>query len=172
MARLVRLLTFVLLLDSLTGCAPLTLLDSFTPHDTYRSVPNLAYGYDPRQRLDLYLPPTPLPGHPVLLFFYGGSWQRGERAEYRFVGEALASHGILTAVADYRLYPQVRYPAFLQDSALALHWLRGHAADYGGNPQRLYLAGHSAGAYNALMLALDPRWRGEVGDSGPETSCV
>ncbi len=99
---------------------------------------------------------------PIVVFFYGGSWSSGRRQDYRFVGEALASRGIVTLVADYRLSPQVRYPVFVQDSALALRWASDQAASLGASPQRLYAVGHSAGAYNAAMLALDPRWLGAV----------
>lgn len=120
----------------------------------------VAYGPLPRQRLDIYRPTSAAPGGgwPVVVFFHGGSWNRGERADYRFVGDALASRGILTLIADYRLYPAVRHPAFLSDCAQALAYGLEHAAALGGNPRRVFVAGHSAGAYNAAMLALDARW--------------
>ena len=122
--------------------------------------PGVAYGPLPRQRLDIYRPTTPAPpgGWPVAVFFPGGSWNRGERADYRFVGDALASRGVLTLVVDYRLYPEVRYPTFLADSAAAVAFGIDHAQRLGGNPRRVFVVGHSAGAYNAAMLALDPRW--------------
>jgi len=136
-----------------------------TPQHTHQRVDGLAYGNHTRQRLDLYLPmgDAPAAGWPVLLFFYGGSWQSGHRSEYRFLGEALAARGILTAVADYRLHPEVRYDGVLQDSAAALAWLRRETAQWRGDPHRLHAAGHSAGAFNAAMLALDARWLGEHG---------
>jgi len=126
---------------------------------------DLAYGPDPRQRLDVYVPrgAGPRSAAPVAVFFYGGSWNRGDRADYRFVGQALAARGIIAVVADYRVYPQVRYPDFLRDGALAVAWARREIAAYGGDPGRLFVAGHSAGAYNAAMIALDPRWLGEAG---------
>jgi len=139
------------------------------PEDTHRRVPDLAYGEHPRQQLDLYLPVAQAGPAPVVVFFYGGSWQGGAREQYRFVGEALAARGIVTVVADYRLYPEVRYPDFLHDSAAAVGWVRREIATWGGDPQRLVLAGHSAGAYNAAMLALDPRWLADAG-LRPETS--
>ena len=122
--------------------------------------PDVAYGTLPRQRLDIYRPSTEAPpgGWPVVVFFHGGSWNRGERADYRFLGDALASRGVLTLIADYRLYPEVRYPDFLADCAQALGYGLEHAAELGGNPKRVFVAGHSAGAYNAAMLALDPSW--------------
>jgi acetyl esterase/lipase len=148
----------------LSGCSWGSALASATPADA-REIGGLAYGDDPRQRLDLHVPAGASAGapRPVVLFFYGGSWNRGDRRDYRFVGRALASRGFVVAVADYRVYPQVRFPAFLQDGALAVAWLRREVAAHGGDPARLFVMGHSAGAYNAAMIALDPRWLGEVG---------
>jgi acetyl esterase/lipase len=97
---------------------------------------------------------------PVIVFFYGGSWSSGDKGGYGFVGRALAAQGFLVAVPDYRLVPQVRFPGFVEDGAAAVKWVRANAARYGGDPDRLVLAGHSAGAYNAAMLALDPQWLG------------
>jgi acetyl esterase/lipase len=99
----------------------------------------------------------------VVVFFYGGGWDQGEKRDYRFVGQTLAEQGFVAVVPDYRVYPAVRYPAFLQDSALAVRWARDHAAENGGDPERVFLMGHSAGAYNAVMLAVDRRWLGAVG---------
>jgi acetyl esterase/lipase len=141
-------------------------------------VRDLAYGSDPRQKLDLYVPDKLSGPAPVLLFFYGGSWTGGSKARYFAFGQAFASKGIITAVADYRLYPQVRYPAFVEDGAHALAWLHTHAGKYGGDTGRLFLAGHSAGAYIAVMLAADRRYltaagldpasvRGVIGIAGP-----
>jgi len=146
------------MLAALAACSPLKLVDRVTPSDSYRLTAGVAYGPDPRQMLDIYQPLKPLPDHPVVVFFYGGTWNSGSRQQYRFVGEALASQGIVAVVADYRLYPQVRYPAFLEDNAAAVAWAYRHLGEYGGNPQRFFLMGHSSGAYNAAMLALDPRW--------------
>ncbi|MBN9203402.1 alpha/beta hydrolase [Methylibium petroleiphilum] len=144
----------------LTACAPTRVLNALADSDTYTLKADLPYGPDPRQRLDIYAPTRAATsaGHPVALFFYGGSWNNGERADYRFVGEALASRGVLTLIADYRLYPQVSYPDFLRDCAAALAWTLGETRGLGGDAGRVFVMGHSAGAYNAAMLALDPRW--------------
>ena len=157
-------------LASLTACAPTTALNVLAPANTHTTVVDVAYGTLPRQKLDVYRPRAAAPagGWPVVVFFYGGSWNSGERAQYEFVGEALASRGILTLLADYRLYPEVRFPAFLEDSALALAYGLKQAAAMGGNPKRVFAMGHSAGAYNAAMLALDARWLGAVGHSPGE----
>ena len=158
----------------LTACSALDVLNATVPSDTYRNFANLPYGEHPRQRLDVYMPSQLLAdralaagGAPLVVFFYGGSWSSGDRADYRFVGEALASQGVAVVVADYRLSPEVRYPVFLQDSALATRWAFDNAQKYGANPTRIFVMGHSAGAYNAAMLALDKRWLSGV-DSSPD----
>ena len=140
--------------------SPVATLNALILPGRHTLSPDVAYGTLPRQRLDIYRPTAEAPpgGWPVVVFFHGGSWNRGERADYRFLGDALASRGVLTLIADYRLYPAVRYPDFLADCAQALAYGLDHAAALGGNPKRVFVAGHSAGAYNAAMLALDPRW--------------
>ncbi len=121
-----------------------------------RSIP---YGSGPRRTLDVYAPTAAGGGpYPVVLFLYGGSWDSGDKRIYRFVGAALAARGFVVVIPDYRLYPEVRYPDFLLDCAQALLWTRRHADEYGGDGRPPFVAGHSAGAYNAAMLALDPRW--------------
>ena len=124
-------------------------------------VKDAAFGNNPRQRLDVYRPRTIGPAAlPIIIFFYGGSWSSGSKSGYSFVGRALASRGFLVVIPDYRLVPEARFPVFLEDNAMAVRWVRAHGAALGGEPGRLILAGHSAGAYNAAMLALDPRWLG------------
>jgi acetyl esterase/lipase len=104
----------------------------------------------------------------VVVFFYGGNWVSGDRGDYKFMGEALASHGVLTLVADHRLYPEVTYPDFLEDCAKAMAYGFEHAKALGGDPKRIFVMGHSAGGYNAAMLALQPRWLAAVGHSPKE----
>ena len=134
----------------------------------------VAYGPLERQRFDLYRPDAaassvdPGAGVPLVVFVYGGTWNSGERADYRFVGEALAARGFAAMVVDYRLSPAVRYPAFVQDCARAVGHALEHAREFGADPRRVFLFGHSAGAYNVAMLALDPRWLGEVGHAPRE----
>ncbi|NWC91340.1 MULTISPECIES: alpha/beta hydrolase [unclassified Pseudomonas] len=147
----------------LSACSPIKVLNALTPTSTFTKTSAIAYGDDPRQKLDIYRPVTALPDAPVVVFFYGGSWNSGSKDDYGFVGEALASRGIVVVIADYRLYPQVRYPLFLQDGAQAVAWAYQHSAEYGGDPRKLYVMGHSSGAYNAAMLALDPQWLAGVG---------
>ncbi len=169
-SKLPRRSLFAMLPALLTACSAVDVLNATVPSDTYRNFADLPYGDQPRQKLDVYLPTQPLAdkalaagGASMVVFFYGGSWSSGDRADYRFVGEALASRGIVAVVADYRLSPEVRYPVFLQDSALATRWAVDNAQKYGADPSRIFVMGHSAGAYNAAMLALDKRWLGGAG---------
>jgi acetyl esterase/lipase len=135
---------------------------------------DIAYGQSPRQRFDVYVPGNSLDeadkatGSPLVIFIYGGSWNSGTRQDYGFAGEALAAQGFTVMVVDYRLYPDVRYPDFLQDCATAVGYGLEHARELGADPHRVFLYGHSAGAYNVAMLALDPRWLRAVGHSPDE----
>jgi acetyl esterase/lipase len=164
MLQCVKMIVVFTAWAALSACSPLGVVNAFTPLNTYAATQNIAYGAGPRQRLDVYEPrgaDTGLPparGYPVVVFFYGGTWTSGERADYRFVGEALASRGIVAIIADYRLYPQVRYPDFLIDCANAVAWAQREAPRFDGDAKRVYVMGHSSGAYNAAMIALDPRW--------------
>jgi len=147
---------------------------------------DIPYGPDVRQKLDVYVPKAAVDGaapvaasaHPVVIFWYGGSWERGSKSDYRFVGAALADHGYITVLPDYRLYPDVKFPDFLDDAAHAVAWVQQHAQEFGGDPHRIVLMGHSAGAHTAAYLALNheflakrganPDWiAGLVGLSGP-----
>jgi acetyl esterase/lipase len=148
----------------LTACSPFKTLNAFVPDNANRVVAGIAYGTNARQKLDIYKP-AGVTDPPVVVFFYGGSWSSGTRAEYKFVGDALSSRGILTVIADYRVYPQVSYPGFVEDSAQAVAWTLHHVNEYGGDAKRVFVAGHSAGAYNAAMVALDPRWLARFGAS-------
>jgi arylformamidase len=113
---------------------------------------------DPAEhRLDLFRPD----GHtdaPVLLFFHGGVWQRGDKREYGNIGEAFARRGILTAIVNYRLTPSVRHPGHVQDAARAVAWALRHVAEYGGRTDRIFLSGHSAGGHLVTLLLFDPQY--------------
>lgn len=174
-----RFFPAALLLTLLSACSPLKTFNALIPKD--RGVAEvgrgLAFGSEARQRLDLYRPAASKQAArlPVIVFVYGGSWSSGDRSGYGFVGRALAARGFLVAVPDYRLVPQVRFPLFLEDNAAAVRWVVANAVRFGGDPSRVVLVGHSAGAYNVAMLALDPRWlgaerravKGWVGLAGP-----
>jgi acetyl esterase/lipase len=168
--RLFALLTLTMLTFLTAGCSATGALNAVTSSSRYTLNADVAYGTQTRQKLDIYTPKAapPSAGWPVVVFFYGGSWNTGARAQYQFVGEALAARGVVTLVADYRLYPEVRYPDFLSDSAQALAYGLEHAARLGGDPKRVFVMGHSAGGYNAAMLALDARWLAVAGHSPKE----
>jgi acetyl esterase/lipase len=142
----------------LSACSPFPLVNLLVPKSGYSVRRGLSYGADPRQKLDVYVPDGLKQPAPLLLFFYGGGWQSGRRQDYAGFGQAFASKGIITIVADYRLYPQVTFPAFVQDGARALAFVHAHAADWNGDPKRLFVGGHSAGGYIAVMLGSDPRY--------------
>jgi acetyl esterase/lipase len=163
---------------ALAACSPTTVLNAWAPAGTYTATTDVAYGRQPRQKLDIYRPAHAREPAPVIVFYYGGNWNSGDRGDYLFVGESLASRGFIAVLPDYRLYPDVRFPAFLDDAAQAVRWTIDHVAAYGGDPRRVFLMGHSAGAYNAAMLALDPGYlcaagvdprqiRGLIGLAGP-----
>lgn len=135
------------------------------------------YGPHERNVLDVYAP-ADARNAPVVLFVHGGSWQGGDKAGHKFVGESLARAGYVTGVMNYRLAPENRYPTYVQDTAAALKWLRDHAKSFGGNPDDLFVTGHSAGAFNAVEAVDNARWlreagvpisavRGVVGIAGP-----
>lgn len=116
------------------------------------------YAPGERHGIDLYRRANASAGVPVMVFFYGGSWQTGAREDYRFVGRRLAQQGMLVLVADYRTYPATTFPGFVEDGASAVAWARAHAAEWGGDPRCLFVAGHSAGAQIAALLATDKRY--------------
>ena len=154
---------------ALLGCSPAGLLNGVSriagDGGVRHAVRGGAYGADPRQKLDVYVPEKSPAGSrlPVVIFFYGGGWVDGDRGDYAFAGRAFAAQGFVALVADYRLVPQVRFPAFIEDGALAVKWVRDNVALYGGDPARISLAGHSAGAYIAAMLVLDRHYLRDVG---------
>ena len=170
------LLLFALLV--LMACSPLRLLNAIVPSGRWVQERGREYGPEPRQRLDVYGSRERTKPAPIVIFFYGGSWQAGARADYAFVGEALASRGFVAMIADYRVYPPHAFPLFVEDGALAVRWAREHGAEHGGDPGRVFVMGHSAGAHISAMLAADPRYlkgvgvppdaiRGVVGLAGP-----
>lgn len=147
-----------------------------------RQVAAVHYGPDPHQKLEMFVPADadsePHRALPIVVFIHGGAWTSGDPHDYRFMARALAPRGYAIVLAGYRLRKVGRYPAMLEDGAAMLRWVEDHAAALGGDPARVVLMGHSAGAYNAAMLALDRRWlaharlsadavRGVVGLSGP-----
>lgn len=157
----------------LGGCSPAAMLNMTVSKRGYVLQPDIPYGDGPRRRLDLYTPEAPRADGKAVIFFYGGSWDSGKKGDYLFVAQALASRGLTVIVPDYRLYPEVRFPAFVEDGAQATRW----AADRVGTA-KLFVAGHSAGAQIASMLCANTPYlanagidrmklRGLIGLSGP-----
>ena len=149
------------------ACSPLGMLNAVAPRDrgVRRVARDLEYGVDSRQKFDIYAPgaanaASPLP---VLVFFYGGGWDSGSKDLYGWAAQALAAQGFVVAVADYRLVPQVLFPVFVEDAAAAVARVSEVAALYGGDPGRLGVIGHSAGAHLAMMITLDRRYMAAVG---------
>ena len=145
------------------GLSPVAVLDTVSrlrgDKDVRCLARGIAYGDDPRQRLDLWAPRKPGHDHlPVVIFFYGGGWVVGERGEFGYVARSLAQRGFLAVMPDYRLAPHARFPDFIHDGAAALRWVRDNIAQFGGDPDRIAIAGHSAGGHLAALLALDPRY--------------
>lgn len=148
---------------SLAACSPAGVLNATVPsygETVQRDVP---YAPGPRRSLDIYRPARPT--GPLVVFLYGGGWDSGDKADYAFVARPLAARGAVVVVPDYRLTPTASYPAFLQDNAAAVAWALAHAAELGADPSRVFVVGHSAGAYDALMLATDPEWLTAAGTS-------
>ncbi|MGE5367179.1 MAG: alpha/beta hydrolase [Betaproteobacteria bacterium] len=127
-----------------------------------RLTQSIAYAERSRHRLDVCRPRGAVAA-PVIIFFYGGAWQSGYKELYRYVAKALARRGYVAVVPDYRIYPEVCYPDFLDDGALVVRWVKDNIARFGGDPDKLFLKGHSAGAHIAAMLSIDARWLGKVG---------
>ena len=162
----------------LSGCTAvaLTTVNTLMPPFDGVSVRDLAYGDDPRQRLDLYCPVAPDPKLPLVVFIYGGAWQFGERSQYRWAAESLASMGYYTAIPDYRLFPEVQFPTFVYDVEASIPKALRSCRDLRGClSDDVILVAHSSGAHTAAMLAMDPAYFkdqdvniiGWVGLSGP-----
>lgn len=146
------------------ACSPLAALNALGPRDRNagRVARDLPYGEDPRQRFDLYAPRDAAGPLPTVVLFYGGGWDSGSRDHYGWAAQALAAQGFLVALPDYRIVPQVHFPAFIEDAAAATVAVAMAAGDHGGDPDRLGVLGHSAGAHLAMMITLDRRYMAAV----------
>lgn len=169
LSRAIFLLCAVMIIPA---CSPLDLLNATVSHDGYLLTPDVAYGDQPRQRLDIYVPAQARDTADVVLFFYGGRWQSGSKDLYGFVADAFTAQGMITVIADYRLYPAVDWREFINDGHAAFQWVRDNIADYHGNPNRVFVMGHSAGAHIAAMVTMQDntaaqRPCGLIGLAGP-----
>lgn len=144
-----------------TACQSLGLkLANFSNDSSQYSIArDVTYGEQDWHKLDVYTPKAKAETtYPVVVFFYGGSWSSGKKEQYQFVADTLTRKGFVVVIPDYVKYPQAKYPAFVEDAALASRWLKDNVAQYGGNAQRMHLLGHSAGAHTAAMLLSDARF--------------
>ncbi|WP_292360934.1 MULTISPECIES: alpha/beta hydrolase [unclassified Methylophaga] len=150
---------------SFSACAPVTMLNAMVPESGYQHQADIIYGDHERLKLDIYQPvglmDTQNPA--TVVFFYGGGWEAGEKADYKFVAEALTSQGIIVVIPDYRVFPEVLFPVFIEDAAKAVAWTIKHIAEFGGDPDQLFIGGHSAGAHIAAMLSVNPEYLQQVG---------
>jgi acetyl esterase/lipase len=168
---------FLTVVAQLCACSPAEIANSFSPVGHYSRYVAQPYGVrrgNPRQVLDVYVPNegAARAHHPVVIFFYGASWQGGSKDLYQFVGEALTSEGFVVVIPDYRVYPQVRFPAFIEDGAAVVRWTQDNIVGYGGDPTQLVLMGHSAGAQIAAMLGLDEHYLAEAGVASKNVRAV
>ena len=136
------------------------------------------FGESSAQSIAVYRNPARTESLPVIMFVHGGGWHEGSPDDYSFVARTLAPEGYIVVLPGYRLYPEAKFPSMLEDTADALAWTRANIVKYGGDPDSIYFAGHSAGAYNVAMVALDPQWldakgltrdtiKGVIGMAGP-----
>ena len=157
----VALSSLLLVACTKVGLGVANLPNTFSDTETTNDI---AYGSEPWQKLDIYVPPHSSGQYssgqslPVVVFFYGGSWKDGSKDMYPFVGEAFAKKGYITVIADYSKYPQVKFPTFVEDGAKAVAWTYRHIAEYQGDPERLFIAGHSAGAHIGAMVTADKHY--------------
>ena len=157
------------------GCSRLAFVAANLPaaFGDYRRHADVPYGADPQHRLDVYVPDkATVEPRPLIVFWHGGRWSDGDKTDYRFVGAALADLGYVAVLANYRHYPQVKMPGFMDDAARAALWAAAHAAEFGANAHRLYLMGHSAGAHLATLVTLDPRYFAAAGQPAPPIAGV
>jgi acetyl esterase/lipase len=158
-----------------TGCGRLAFMAANVPavFGAYTRHANIAYGADPQHRLDVYVPDAPAMGpRPLVVFWHGGRWSSGDKDDYRFVGAALAELGYIVVIPNYRHYDQVKMPGFMDDAARAALWAVTHGGQYGADPNRFYLMGHSAGAHMAALVTLDPRYFAVAGLPAPAIAGV
>ena len=147
------------LLTTLTACAPVDFLNAIIPTRDLIITRDVAYGDKDKQKLDIYVPKMLAAHAPVIVFFYGGAWQEGDKKDYLFAAQALASIGAIVVVPNYRVYPEVTFPGFNEDGAAAVAWTFKNIGELGGDTGKIFLAGHSAGAYVAMIAIVYGAWR-------------
>lgn len=155
------------------ACSPLRVFNALVPESGFQTTHDISFAENPRNKLDLY---TPRPSDtsntagsragarkPVVVFFYGGAWDSGDKGSYLFAAEALTSKGYVVVIPDYRVYPEVTFPTYMDDAALAVKWTLEHVAQHGGDPANVFVMGHSAGAQLAALVAYDGKYLERIG---------
>ncbi|CAN5637684.1 alpha/beta hydrolase [soil metagenome] len=163
MGRGLHLLLLMALVGLLAGCSPRRAVESLLLRGHFVRSVDIPYGDGPRQRLDVYRPRSAEGLAPVVVFLYGGRWQTGSKDDYRLLGDALTKRGLVAVIPDYRLYPDVIFPAWVEDAVEAVAWARENATRFGGDPEQIFVVGHSAGAHTAALLNLDGRYLAAAG---------
>ncbi len=176
-----RYIFSMVLLFALAGCTGSTLLavNTLARFDDYTVIEDVAYGVHDLNRLNIYLPAPKQASRATVVFFYGGCWGGCEtinKENYRFVAQALTAHGYTVVIADYRRYPEVKFAQIMADASQSVTWVRAHIAEYGGDAEKIFLMGHSAGAHLSAMLTFNKDYlppetyrsiKGFVGLAGP-----
>ena len=159
-----RAAIYVLLALALSGCSIAGIFNSLIPESGFEITRDIAFGQHPRLKLDVYRPvPNTSASRPVVVFFYGGAWEAGDKADFLFAAEALTSRGYVVVMPDYRVYPEVIFPTYMDDAALAVKWTFDNIARFGGDPGKVFVMGHSAGAQLAALAAYDATYLDRVG---------
>lgn len=156
-----RILLPLLLTFALAGCVKLGFAAANLPalFSQTEATRDVLFSTVPALKLDVFVPKKKLETpRDVLVFFYGGRWQSGEKADYEFVADTFANKGYIVVIPDYHKYPAVKFPAFVEDAAAAVKWTRENISKFGGNPARIHVAGHSAGAHLASLVTADERY--------------
>ena len=168
-ARLLRrILAAATIAVFLAGCAPISLFNILIPENGFIATRDIAFTAHPRNKLDVYSPTSVsnssnIRQKPVVVFFYGGAWESGDKSSYLFVAEALTSRGYVVVIPNYRVYPEVIFPAYMEDAALAVKWTFDNIAQHGGDPAKVFVMGHSAGAQLAALVAYDGNYLDRIG---------
>lgn len=149
------------------ACRPVSVVNALSPSAHYERFADIAYGGAPRQQLDLYRPASEAPDAPVVIFFYGNGWREASKADFEFVASSLTQAGFVVIIPDYRTYPEVTFPAFVEDGARAVAWAAHNIDGLADGARPLFVMGHSAGAQIAALLAFDEKYLAGPGGSAP-----
>jgi len=133
---------------------------------------NVTFDAAHKLQLDVYTPKKVESARPVFVFIHGGRWKSGKKSQYKFLGHRMANKGVVTVVPDYRLSPRTEYRGATTDVAMALKWTKEHINDYGGDPNRIYIAGHSAGGHLAALVSLDNFYFDSLKISNPVSGTI